>query len=104
VLFIDVPRAELIKRLTGRRVCRACGAMAHVVFSPPARAGVCDRCGGVLYQREDDREETIVHRLDVYNRETAPVLDYYRQAGLLREVPGTGSPDQVFQRVAENVQ
>jgi adenylate kinase len=100
VILISVPREEAIRRLAGRRVCGECGTMFHVAFDAAARSGRCDRCGGALVQREDDREETIRHRMDVYGRETAPVLDHYRAAGLLREVDGTGSRDDVARRVA----
>ncbi len=99
VLHIAVPREELVQRLSGRRVCRSCGAMFHVRFDPPAKAGRCDRCAGELSQREDDREDTIRHRMDVYEAETALVLQRYGAAGLLREVPGTGSREDVFARV-----
>jgi len=100
VILISVPREEAIRRLAGRRVCGECGTMFHVAFDAAARSGRCDRCGGALVQREDDREETIRHRMDVYGRETAPVLEHYRAAGLLREVDGTGSRDDVAGRVA----
>jgi adenylate kinase len=99
VILIAVPREEAIRRLAGRRVCEQCGTMFHVAFDASARSGRCERCGGTLVQREDDREETIRHRMDVYVRETAPVLDHYRAAGLLREVDGTGSRDDVARRV-----
>jgi adenylate kinase len=99
VLHIEVPREELVQRLSGRRVCRSCGSMFHVRFDPPATAGRCDRCGDELTQREDDREDTIRHRMDVYEAETAPVLQHYRAAGLLHAVPGTGSREEVFARV-----
>ena len=102
-LYIAVPEADALERLVGRRTCVQCGAMFHVLFGPPARPGRCDRCGGELVQREDDREETIRRRLDVYARQTAPVLDYYRAASLLREVAGTGSREDVFHRVAAAV-
>ena len=100
VILISVPREEAIRRLAGRRVCGACGTMFHMAFDAAARSGRCDRCGGALVQREDDREETIRHRMDVYGRETAPVLEHYRAAGLLREVDGTGTRDEVARRVA----
>jgi len=103
VISFSVPRAELIRRLAGRRVCRGCSAMYHVHFDPPATPDVCDRCGGQLYQREDDHEETIGRRLDVYEHETQPVLEYYRVAKLLRETQGTGTADEVFARVAASV-
>ena len=91
VVYFDVSPAELLRRLTGRRVCRQCGSTFHVVFAPPARPGVCDRCGGELAQREDDGADTVARRLDVYARQTAPLLDYYRDRGLLRTVPGDGA-------------
>jgi adenylate kinase len=102
-VHVTVPRDELVRRLAGRRVCGSCGAMFHPLLSPPARADVCDRCGGTLIQRADDREETVLHRLDVHGRETAPVVHYYRDAGLLREVSGTGTPDEVFERVTASL-
>ena len=100
VIVIKVPREELVRRLSGRRVCRGCGTMFHVEFDPPAQPGVCDRCGGEIYQREDDREETIRRRLDISEQQTGPVLDHYRDAGLLRETVGTGSREDVFARLA----
>jgi adenylate kinase len=99
VVWIRLPREELVRRLSGRRVCAACGAMFHLTYDPPKRPGVCDRCGGTLVQREDDREETVRHRLDVYERETGPVIDHYRALGLLREVDGMGSREEVFDRI-----
>jgi adenylate kinase len=100
VVSLEVPRDQLVQRLSGRRTCRACGAMYHVVFDPPARDGVCDRCGGALFQREDDREETIRARLDVYEAATAPLIAYYRDRGLLRAVDGTGSTGAILDRVS----
>ncbi len=100
VVALVVPEEELVRRLTGRRVCRACGTMFHVTSNPPRVAGVCDRCRGELYQRDDDLESTIRRRLEVYAEQTAPVLKHYRDAGLLHEVPGTGDREEVYQRVA----
>jgi adenylate kinase len=91
VVYFDVPEAELLRRLTGRRVCRQCGSTFHMVSAPPAKPGVCDRCGGPLYQREDDSEATVANRLRVYERQTAPLLDYYLDRGLLRSVRGDGT-------------
>ena len=79
VVSVQVPRAVIIERLAGRRSCKNCGALSHLAFSPPKRAGLCDRCGGELYQRQDDAEETIANRLKVYENQTAPLVDYYRQ-------------------------
>ncbi len=95
VIFLEVSEAELLHRLTGRRVCTRCGATFHLVFSPPRVAGTCDRCGGDLLQREDDSEATVRRRLAVYSRETAPLLDYYASRGLLTRVKGDGSMEVV---------
>jgi len=90
VIYFDVSEPELLRRLTGRRVCRTCGHSYHITSNPPKRAGVCDDCGGELYQRDDDGETTVRKRLDVYQRQTAPLLDYYRQRSLLATVSGEG--------------
>lgn len=95
VVYFDVAESELRRRLTGRRVCRQCGASFHVASAPPARDGVCDCCGGELYQREDDGEATVANRLRVYARQTAPLLDYYRDRGLLQPIAGAGQVDAV---------
>jgi len=99
VVSITLPREEIIKRLSGRRTCRNCGAMFHIIFDPPVNSGLCNKCNGELYQRDDDQEDTIAARLDVYDRETAPLLEYYRERSLLREIDGIGSPEQVFERI-----
>ena len=99
VLYLRVSREEVIRRLSGRRTCRQCGTLHHKVFDPPRRKGVCDRCGGELFQRNDDREQTIAARLEVYERKTAPLIDYYRGKGILKEVNGTGSLREVRDRV-----
>jgi len=91
VIFFDVSEAELLRRLTGRRVCRNCGATYHVVSAPSARPGVCDRCGGELYQRADDSEATVRNRLRVYATQTEPLLAYYRDKRLLSSVRGEGT-------------
>ena len=99
VLYFDVSESELVDRLTGRRVCEDCGANYHVEFDQPEVEGVCDDCGGDLYQREDDTEETVKERLRVYEENTAPVVQHYREEGVLVEVDGEGTPDEVFERV-----
>lgn len=99
VVSLDVPREELVRRLSGRRTCRQCGAMYHVLLDPPQHAEQCDRCGGPLFQREDDREETIRARLEVYDRATAPLVTFYRSRGLLRAIDGTGSAGHVLERI-----
>lgn len=95
VIFFDVSEPELLRRLTGRRICRQCQATYHLVSAPPKKADVCDKCGGELYQREDDSETTVKTRLAVYARQTAPLLDYYRDQSLLATVPGEGAIDAI---------
>jgi len=98
-LSVDIPKEDLMKRLTGRRTCRSCNQMYNVYFSPSKKEGTCDKCGGELYQRDDDREETIRKRLDVYDAQTAPLIDYYRKAGILKSVSGTGDINAIFKEV-----
>jgi len=104
VVYFEVSEPELLRRLTGRRVCRACQTAFHMVSAPPKSPGVCDRCGGELYQREDDSEATVRHRLGVYARQTAPLLDWYRGRGMLVSVPGEGPIADVRRRVDEATQ
>lgn len=104
VVFFEVSEPELLRRLTGRRVCRECGATFHQISAPPKRAGICDRCGGPLYQREDDSEQTVRNRLEVYARQTAPLLEYYRQRALLATVPGEGSIDRIRRDIRRAVE
>jgi adenylate kinase len=103
VLSFEVSEEELVDRLTGRRVCEDCGANYHVEFDQPEEEGVCDECGGDLYQREDDTAETVKERLRVYEENTAPVVDHYREAGVLVPIDGEGAPDEVYQRVRDAV-
>lgn len=102
VLSVEVPREDLLVRLTGRRTCRACGRGYHVVFDPPKRDTVCD-CGGELFQRDDDREETIRRRLDVYEEQTAPLISYYGSESLLRRIDGVGSINEIQDRIASSL-
>lgn len=88
-IFIKVEQDELMRRLTGRRVCRSCGETYHVVFNPPANEGICDKCGGGLYQRDDDKDEAAIRRrLQIYFNDTMPVVEWYQERGLLAEVNG----------------
>ena len=98
-ISLDVPLDEVVQRLAQRRTCRKCKAMFHRRLNPPKVEGACDRCGGELYQREDDKKDVIQARLGVYQRETEPVLDFYRKRGALVEVQGTGAADKVFERL-----
>ncbi len=95
-LCVDVDMDILMKRLTGRRTCRQCGQMYNIYFSSPRKEGVCDKCGGELYQRDDDKEETIRRRLEVYEAQTAPLIEYYKNKGILKTVEGTGDIDEIF--------
>lgn len=98
VINIDVPRERLMARLTGRRICRACGASYHVIFNKPETEGQC-KCGGELYQRSDDNEVAVGNRLDIYESETQPLIDYYAKQGLLKNING----DQDIKKVLEDV-
>jgi adenylate kinase len=99
VLYIGIPQEVIVQRLAGRRTCRHCGTLFHTKFNPPRRKNICDRCGGELYQREDDREETVRARLKVYETQTAPLVDYYRRKGLVKEVDGDGSVEGIRDRI-----
>ena len=101
VINIDVDLDILKERLTGRRICRSCGATYHKIFNPSAVEGVCDKCGGELYQRKDDNEETVGNRLDVYVSQTKPLLDYYSLAGNLVNINGQQSIDLVFAEIQD---
>lgn len=98
-LSVDVPSDDLMKRLTGRRTCKACGQMFNIYFNPSKEEGKCDKCDGELFQRDDDREETIRKRLDVYNSQTSPLIEYYKGRGILKSVTGTGNIDEIFKKV-----
>lgn len=103
VVFMDAPEAELIERLAGRLVCRACGLSFHRHYSPPREEGVCDACGGELYQREDDREAVIAQRLAVYREQTAPLLEFYRNKPGFVRLDAAGEMDEVYAALREAV-
>jgi len=98
-LTVDVEKGELMKRLTGRRTCKSCQQMYNIHFTPPKKEGVCDKCNGALFQRDDDKEETIKKRLDVYDTQTAPLIDYYNKKGIMKTVVGVGSISDIFTKV-----
>jgi adenylate kinase len=102
-LSVDIPFEDLMKRLTGRRTCKECGQMYNIYFNSPGKENTCDKCGGGLFQRDDDKEETIKKRLDVYSAQTAPLIDYYRKKGILSSVNGTGSIDEIFRAVCTSL-
>jgi adenylate kinase len=99
VVNIEVDDEELVRRLTGRRTCKNCGSMFHILFHLPKREGICDRCGGPLYQRDDDQEETIRTRLKEYQKQTAPLIQHYQQKKALRSIKGVGGQDQIFEQI-----
>ena len=96
VVNISVPDSELVARVVGRRICKACGATYHVSFNPSKVENVCDKCGGNLYQRNDDKEETVVNRLHAYHEHTEPFIEYYKKQGLYKEIDGLQPIDKVY--------
>lgn len=101
VINIDVDQSILMDRLTGRRICKSCGSTYHLVFNPPAKEGVCDRCGGELYQRADDNANTVQNRLDVNIKQTKPLLNFYEDKGYLRNINGQQDINVVFAEIEE---
>ncbi len=102
VISLVVPVSVLIGRLAGRRVCRSCGAVYHVADKKPTKAGICDQCGGELYQRSDDNETVVGQRLRAYEESTKPLEEYYRTAALLIEIDGLGAADEIFDRIVKS--
>lgn len=102
-LYLAVPGDELLRRLSGRWLCRRCQAPYHAVFDPPSQPGRCDRCGGELYQRDDDKPETAHHRLEVYFEQTTPVIEYYRDRNLLDEIDGARDIEEVKEAVLHSM-
>jgi len=98
-LALIVPDELLVERLTGRRTCKNCGMMYHIKYKPPKVEGKCDVCGGELYQRPDDNEETVRNRLKVYHEQTAPLIEYYKNKGILREIDGSKSIEEITQQI-----
>ncbi|TLS35498.1 adenylate kinase [Pseudalkalibacillus caeni] len=101
VINIAVDEDQLMRRLTGRRICSNCGATYHIIYNPPKVEGICDKCGGELYQREDDKEETVRTRLEVNKEQQQPLLDFYDDKGYLRNINGNQEIDEVFKDVDE---
>jgi adenylate kinase len=99
VISVEVDHVELILRLGGRRTCLDCGTMFHVKFDPPRQEGLCDNCGHELIRRDDDSEETVTNRLDVYAKQTEPLIDYYKCSGVFYAVDGVGAIQEIFDRV-----
>ena len=99
VFLFNANKETILERLTGRRVCKKCGALYHIRYSPPKIEGVCDKCGGELYQRDDDKEETILRRLDVYRNQTEPLIDHYRKKGILIELDANKDSKEVLAEI-----
>lgn len=103
-LNIDVDLNDLLKRLTGRRTCKSCQQMYNIYFSPPKKEDTCDKCGGALFQRDDDKEATIKKRLDVYQQQTAPLIDYYSKKKIMKTVTGVGSIEEIFKKAVAAIE
>jgi len=101
VVSIDVPEDEVVKRLSGRRTCKSCGTLYHIIYNPSTKEGICDKCSGELFQRDDDNETTIRQRLAVYKEQTSPLIEYYSKQGLVKAIPGTGKPKEIFTAIWE---
>ena len=100
---IDVPDEELVSRLTQRRSCPECNAVYHLTNKPPAKEGICDKCGAGLYQRDDDKEETVKNRLEVYRKNTFPLIEYYEKRGKLVTIPGVGDISEIYSAVKKSL-
>ena len=100
-LDFECPDDFIIERMAGRRVCKGCGASYHLVNVPPKQEGICDVCGAELIQRKDDNEETVANRIEVYNKETKPLIDYYEKAGCIAHIDGTTGLENVFNTITE---
>ncbi len=100
-IYIDVPEEEVVKRIANRRSCKVCGAVYHLIYAPPKEPNKCDKCGGELYQRDDDKEDVVRQRFKVYMENTAPLIEYYEKKGLLYKVDGTRSIDEVWSQIEE---
>jgi adenylate kinase len=101
VVAIMVPDEEIVKRISGRRTCKNCGAMYHLIYDPPRNHNLCNSCNGELYQRDDDAEDTVRMRLEVYAATMRPLLEYYERSGLLKQIDGIGRPEEIQQRIVE---
>ena len=100
VLNIDVDEGELVKRLSGRRTCKNCGFGYHVIFDPPTNEGICNKCGGDLYQREDDSEDTVKVRIETYRKQTEPLIEYYSKRSLVKNIDGKGAIQKIQEKIS----
>ena len=101
IIYLKVSDETVVKRISSRRTCRNCGAIFNLITNPPKQDDICDLCGGELYQREDDREDAVRKRLDVYHNETEPMVDYYREKGILHEVDGEQASEKLFEDIVK---
>jgi len=101
VINVNVPEEEVVRRIAYRRTCRNCGAIYHLIYNPPKKPGICDKCGGELYQREDDKEETVRERYRVYKKNTEPLIEYYKKKGILFDVDGTKDIEGVKREILD---
>lgn len=100
-LVLEVPNEELIKRLSARRTCRVCAKTYHMIYNPPKQEGICDKEGGELYQRDDDKEEAILNRLNVYENQTKPLIEYYTKKGLAKNINGVGGINEIYEQIKQ---
>ena len=103
VIYLQLDDSEIVKRVSGRRVCRACGEAFHAIFSPPINVGFCDKCNGDLYQRDDDGEDVVQSRLKIYSEQTSPLIAFYERKSLLWAVDGLGSVEEIFEKIVDAV-
>jgi len=101
VAYIKIDESEAVRRLSSRRVCSECGRIYNTLFKPPEQEGICDKCGGELYQRDDDKSKVIRDRFSTFLDETAPLIDFYREKGLLEEIDGEQEPDKVYEEIKD---
>ncbi len=101
VINLDVNKEILIERAIGRRICKDCGAVYHIKFTPSEKEGICDNCGGNLYQRDDDTVETVEKRIEVYHKQTAPLIDYYNEKGLILDIDGSKDKEILFKEIVK---
>ena len=104
IVNLSIPEEKLIKRLSGRRTCKNCGSTFHIEFNPPKLEGQCDKCGGTLYQREDESEEAVKVRLDTYNKQTKPLIDYYTMKGTIININGDQPMEDVFKDIEKSLE
>ena len=101
VINLDVEKEVLIERAIGRRICKDCGEVYHIKFTPPKEEGICDKCGSKLHQRDDDTVETVERRIEVYHKQTEPLIDYYKEKGLILDIDGSKDKDSIFEEIAK---